>query len=373
MKIGLLSPYCSQNHGTVLQAFALAYKIKQLGKDCEYLNWRLFNTSLLGKISFLLRHPMYLVLAKRNKKLNEKDLDYSFLKEPEFLSIIKKNERFVKINTPVSEKQYYFDTITDAIKDYDKYIVGSDQTWSPDAMYQYSPYYLPFVKKHVKFSYASSMGRAVTEAPFLSFLKKHLKSFKAVSCRDKNNTSVLSTLLNTTVSNVLDPTLLLSKEDWKPYMSKVEKMPPRYIICYILGEKLAIGKYAKKMGEKLGLPVYFIMTRPSSCQYPNVLKDVGASEFLWLIDNCEYLITDSFHGTIFAINFQKQLVAFDKHEGNMYDNGRICDTLEVYGIKQCYMSDFSDSIPAPIDYTAVDTILQNRRKQSLDFLKSIIN
>lgn len=373
MKIGLLSPYCSQNHGTVLQAFALSYKIKQLGHDCEYINWRLFNTSLWGKIKFLLRHPLYIIIARRNKRLNIKDLDYSFLKDPDFLSIIKKNERFVELNTPVSEKQYYLDTITDAIEDYDRYIVGSDQTWCPDAIYQYSPYYLPFVKKHDKFSYASSMGRPVTASPFLSFLKKRLKTFKEVSCRDKNNTSLLSTLLNRTVYNVLDPTLLLDREDWKYYMTKVDNMPSRYILCYILGEKLTIGKYANNLGKKLGIPVYYIMTRPSTCQYSNVLKDVGAAEFLWLIDNCEYLVTDSFHGTIFALNFHKQLVAFDKHEGNMYDNGRIYDILEAYGITQCYMSDLSDNIPSPIDYNSVDEILQNKRKQSLDFLKLIIN
>ena len=372
MKIGLLSPYCSQNHGTVLQAFALSYKIRKLGRDCEYLKWKLFKPSILGKIRFLINHPLFYFLYKRNRKINEKDLDYSFLNEPDFQTIIKKNEDFVKNNTPISEKQYYFDSITDEIADYDQYIVGSDQTWCPDALYQYSVYYLPFVKQKSKYSYACSMGRPVTEKMFMNFLRKRLRKFKSVSCRDLSNAKMLSDLLGKSVPNVLDPTLLLDRDDWKSFMSRVNDMPSHYIVCYILGEKKIIGEYANKMGEKFGLPVYYIMTRPSSCQYQNVLKDVGATEFLWLIDNCDYLVTDSFHGTIFAINFHKQVIAFDKHEGNMYDNGRIKDILESYGIGQCYKTDSLLEMPKEIDYSAVDEILQYRREQSVDYLKSII-
>lgn len=373
MKIGLLSPYCSQNHGTVLQAFALAYKIKLLGKDCEYLRWNLLNPSTWGKVKFLLKHPFFLIRSKQTRKKNSKDLDYSFLREPDFVSIIKKNERFVEENTPVSQKLYYSDDITDALIEYDHFIVGSDQTWCPDALYQYSPYYLPYVNKKIKSSYACSMGRPVDEVNFKKFLKNRLRSFDNVSCRDRSNAIMLSDLLNRSVPNVLDPTLLLNKNEWKPYMAKVENMPERYIVCYILGEKKVIGEYANRMGKELGIPVYYIMTRPSSCQYSNVLKDVGAAEFLWLIDNCEYLVTDSFHGTIFAINFHKQVIAFDKHEGNMYDNGRIKDVLSSYGMEQCYMTDsLNKEFPKAINYCAVDEILQNRRKLSLDYLESII-
>lgn len=372
MKIGILSPYCSQNYGTVLQAFALAFKIKQFGKDCEYIKWRLFDPSLIGKLRFLIKHPLFIILNKWNKKINANDLDYSFLDEPEFQSIIQKNEQFVKENTPVSTEQYYFDSITDDLIYYDRYIVGSDQTWSPDALYQYSPYYLPYITKKNKYSYACSMGRFVTEKPFLSFLKKHLIRFKSISCRDRINSIMLTELLNKNVENVLDPTLLLSKDEWKPYMTRVQGIPEHYILCYILGEKKSIGAYANALGEKLGLPVYFIMTRPSICQYDNVLKQVGVREFLWLIDNCEHLVTDSFHGTIFAINFHKQVIAFDKHESNMYDNGRIKDILMTYGIDHRYIEDISPEIPNPINYSSVEEILQDKREQSLEFLKSIV-
>lgn len=373
MKIGILSPYCSQNYGTVLQAFAFAKVLQNKGVECAYLPWGLFKLSNWGRFSFLLRHPLFLYYQKRNKEHNRNDLSYDFLKEPDFQEIINKNEKFVEENIPVDSQKYYLDNLSTALKYYKKLVVGSDQTWCPDSLYQYSPYYLPGIKNQgKKFSYACSMGTLHVKDQFQIFLKKKLKSFDLISCREESNAEMLSTLLGRDVPSVLDPTLLLNGNDWHHYTTCV-KMPEKYILCYVLGEKDSIGQYAKEMGTRKGLPVYFIMTRPSTCKNENVIKSVGVREFLWLIENCQYLVTDSFHGTIFALNFHRNVMSFDKHEGDSYDNGRIADVLAKFGLSNHYMNSSEYVEPANIDYSKVDSILNNMRKISMEYINRIID
>ena len=372
MKIGILSPYCSQNYGTVLQAFAFAKVLQNKGVECAYLPWGLFKLSNWGRFTFLLRHPLFLYYQKRNKEHNRNDLSYDFLKEPDFQEIINKNEKFVEENIPVDSQKFYLDNLSTALKYYKKLVVGSDQTWCPDSLYQYSPYYLPDIKsKGKKFAYACSMGTLHVNNQFRKFLKKKLKSFDLLSCREESNAEMLSNLLGREVPSVLDPTLLLNRNEWHGYMTPME-MPDKFILCYILGEKECVGQYASELGKRKGLPVFFIMTRPSSCKNENVIKGVGTSEFLWLIDKCQFLVTDSFHGTIFALNFHRNVMSFDKHEGNSYDNGRIEDVLAKFGLSNHYLNSAKYVEPANIDYTKVDSILDNMRKLSMDYINRVI-
>ena len=370
MNIALFSPYLSQNYGTVLQAFALSKQIQDLGVSCEYIDWRYYDLTNKGRTRFFLRHPLYLHYNSKNKSKNKNDLKYDFLKENEYREVIKKNTLFVEHYTPVRKGKVLIDDLNNL--PYDKFIVGSDQTWSPDALYQYSPYYLQSVKdSNRKYSYACSMGKNDIPIKFQKFLKKKLKSFNRISCREEVNCAMLRNLLHKEVSCVVDPTLLLNHEQWKSYMKPVE-MPKEYVICYILGEKKCIRDYAIELGKKNGLPVYFIATRPCDVPKEQLLTGLGVQEFLWLIDNSSHLVTDSFHGTIFAINFGKNMSSFDKHPGAMYDNGRIQGVLSDYHIEDHYLKDDSQTIPGLINFDEVNRILQEKRDYSLDYLKDII-
>ena len=374
MKIALFSPFSSQNYGTVLQAFALSKAIKKLGADCEYITWRHCKPSVKHRIWFLLKHPSYYFLHIKNKKHNKADLQYSFLTSPDYISIVQKNKEFVDEYTPVNPVLYTYDELRLLENKYDKFIVGSDQTWTPDHLYQFSPYYLSFIKNiRKKFSYACSMGRTNLPVYFVKYLRYRLKSFDMLSCREKENTELLSNALCKKVYHVVDPTLLLDKTEWQNYMTPIPNMPQKFVLCYILGEKECIGDYAEFLGNKKGFPVYYILTRPAHAHRENVLKSVGVQEFLWLINNCQYLVTDSFHGTIFAINFGKEMISFDKFEGDMYDNGRIQNILSLFGIESHYMRVYEERIPSDIDYVKVNALLDAKKRDSLSYLNSIVN
>lgn len=370
MNIALFSPYLSQNYGTVLQAFALSKKIRDFGVSCEYIDWCYYDLSFTGRLRFLLRHPLYPYYDWRRKRRNRYDLKYGFLNDSDYREVIRKNTLFVEQFTPIYKGKVRIDDFNRL--PHDKFIVGSDQTWTPDGLYQYSPYYLQSIKDSgKKYSYASSMGRNEIPVAFQSFLKKNLSQFNKLSCREEPNCSLLSQLLKKEVSCVVDPTLLLNHDDWKAYMTPV-KMPEKYILCYALGEKPCIRDYAEEMGQKKGLPVYYIVTRPLDVPKERQLTGIGVQEFLWLIDNTELLVTDSFHGTIFAINFGKNMASFDKHPGKMYDNGRIQNVLVSYGIENHHMKDDAHSEPGEINYETVHTILEDKRSFSANYLNNII-
>ena len=217
------------------------------------------------------------------------------------------------------------------------------------------------------------MGRTNLPVYFVKYLRYRLKSFDMLSCREKENTELLSNALCKKVYHVVDPTLLLDKTEWQNYMTPIPNMPQKFVLCYILGEKECIGDYAEFLGNKKGFPVYYILTRPAHAHRENVLKSVGVQEFLWLINNCQYLVTDSFHGTIFAINFGKEMISFDKFEGDMYDNGRIQNILSLFGIESHYMRVYEERIPSDIDYVKVNALLDAKKRDSLSYLNSIVN
>ena len=374
MKIALFAPYCSQNHGTVLQAFALSKAIELLGHSCEYIDWCYYKLTKWERIKFLLRHPLYIYYFRKNQKKNSKDLSYSFLNVGEYVTILSKNKLFCKKYTPHTGYTYALDELYQIENLYDKIVVGSDQTWSPNALYQYSPYYLSFVRdSSKKVSYACSLGTMNLPNSFIAFLKKKLTSFNKLSCREQTNTALLRGLLRKDVLCVLDPTLLFGKDIWSKYFLPVNNMPTKYILCYILGEKSIISEYAELLSKKKRLPVFYILTRPVYEKKTNVLSKVGCQEFLWLIANCEILVTDSFHGTIFALNFGRNFISFDKHpSNNSFDNGRLLEVLTDFKLESHYHLDEDQSMPIDIDYEQINDLLKTKRQQSLAYLKSIL-
>lgn len=371
MKIGLLSPYYSHNYGTVLQAFALEYYLENKGHKCEYIQYCLFN-NFWEKILFVFFHPFSLFRFYKNKKQNTNALKYDYLRTNDYMQILVKNQKFCEQYINISPNINTYLNVKRLNKDYDLFIVGSDQTWSPEIIYNYSVFFLPFVESSTKkASYACSFGTSNIDVQYKKFLRKTLSTFKHVSCRDKKNTDMLTSLLHKPVTNVIDPTLLLNKYDWSKYMKSVN-MPPKYILCYILGEKQCITEYANIVAKEKGLPVFHILTRPCHENNPNVLKGIGCQEFLYLVANCELLVTDSFHGTIFSINFQKNFVSFDKYEGISYDNGRLADVLREFNLLDHYHVDTDFSYPSEIDYRQVNSILETKRKDSMQYLNNVL-
>lgn len=371
-KIALLSPFISHNYGTVLQAFALQKVINDTGKNCEYITTGFYN-NLIEKVLFIAKNPLFLIRLIKKRFGNRKLLKYNHLNGWKYRQISIKNKRFVKEFVRYSTTLYTPNQYRLLNEEYDKFIVGSDQTWSPEIDYHYSPFFLPFVNdKRKKCSYGCSFGTTLIDKFYRQFMKQSLMDFSYLSCRDVSNTKMLNSLLNKKVYNVLDPTLLIDKFEWNKFMTKVE-IPNQYILCYILGKKKCISEYADFLSQSINIPVYYILTRPEYENKENILSNIGCQEFLYLIAHCLYLVTDSFHGTIFSINFEKNFESFDKYDSGTGDNGRILDILKEFGLEKHYHRDEDLTMPTSIDYSIVRPKIAEKRKSSIDYLYTIIS
>lgn len=368
-EIGLISYHSGHNYGTMLQAFALQYYINSIfeGK-VEYINY------VDGKP---FKEADWSV---RIKKIQDKfslgffPLLYSFLYRRKLDETKNSFDRFLSNYIRVSDKSYSsFDELKQNPPIYDTYIVGSDQTWNPTFLKNNLAYFLGFVDDpSKKNSYASSIGVYSLNSETKKIYSEYLNMFNAISCREILGCRVLESFLDRSVEHVLDPTLLLTSDDWKKFERRYE-MPERYVLCYSLGYKKNVRSFAKRLAEEHRMPVYYIASTYLDMQKKNCLFGIGPQEFLFLLRRASFVCTDSFHGTIFSINFEKNFYSFFKRNGDEKnsDNSRILSVLQEFSL-QNRLKDNSFIEEVDINYDIVRSYLEKRRIQSITYLKSIL-
>lgn len=368
-KVALLSVHDQPNYGSMLQAYALAEAIRREGYDVEYLNYSTAHKpysffSIVRKLISVAQH----LLGKNN--------EYSFLTSDSFINTMKAFSVFHNQYIPVSERKYYWNNVKKClnVNDYCNYIVGSDQVWSPLLYSQRRPYFLDFAKLPKRNSYASSIGVTNITDQYKDILRSKLSLFDNLSCRERRGVTLLSEMTGKDVKYVLDPTLLLCPQDWDGIVCEPNISTP-YILVYLLGEKEEPLAFANVVGTMNKMPVYIIQTRPKYCNICNSIPDVGPSEFVGLIKNASCVITDSFHGTLFSINYHVNFYSFAKRPGGLSvnDNTRIPDFLTELGLQSRFQPDDDPQILPDIDYHQVDKSLELLRKTSIEYLRKILN
>ena len=222
-KIGVLTIINVNNYGAELQAFALVKKLEKIGFDAEIINYLFY------------KNPRYKKTSISKPIKNIKTVDY--LKEiiypyynsiksiPYFKSKKVRDQKFLKFHqcyTKMSEEYRSLNELYKKYKDYDVYLVGSDQVWNPNSKTNLEPYLLSFVKENkIKASYASSFGVNEIDHKYHQFYNNFLKRFQQISVREKSGIDVLKSITKRKdVDWVLDPTFLLSKSDWLDYQSE---------------------------------------------------------------------------------------------------------------------------------------------------------
>lgn len=368
MKIGLISYHSEPNYGTMLQAFALSKALNILGVENEYV--RYYCSSRKSVIFKILRTIVRIVIPAKSSQ-------FDFFQGKEFASTLKAFNKFHEVYIPTSKEEYFINTVKEANCLYDKFIVGSDQTWS-EYMNRSgaTANFLNFVTDNSKKnSYAPSLGSLTISDEFADTLKRNLHSFNHLSCREKQNCEKLSLLIGKDVKYVLDPTLLLSIKEWNDIAVTPNLPTKKYILAYILGEKDCIGEYAESLGQKTGLPVYYILTRPKYLNKNKCLKGVGPAEFVGLVRGAAYVVTDSFHGTAFCLNYGTQVYCFTKREnitdGTALDNDRIKLLLSEFGLENRLKDDGDTTIENDYNPQKYQEHLEYLRNSSWDYLKSI--
>ena len=346
MFIGILTFLNANNYGAVLQAFSLYNKLKCMGFDVEMIDYR-----------------CPIIEAKHSASLSNRKSIKSKLIGFIYNKIFRKRrKKFEMFRTQLPKSRAYTpNDIEQANDQYDLFITGSDQVFNFTLTGHDETFFLDFVEsKNKKISYAASMGKFIDSEK--DTYAKLLKDFRLLSVREKSTAEQIENKLGIPCSNVPDPVFLHSAEEWKALMGvHTEKRQKPYVLIYTLFESAELYRLAKEYAKKNNYKVIAITKALRPGGFADVfVRDAGPKEFLSLIMNAAYVVTDSFHGTAFSIIFGKQLkIVMPPNAQN-----RIVDLLNELGIGR----DFSS-----IDYTQVNKKLDVYRNKGIDFLKSINN
>ena len=302
-KIGTITFHSAYNFGSVLQTYALQEFCKNIAKEsnCE-IEYDVINLRLD------IQKELYAVYRK-NKNIT--NVVRNILTSPYKKEIEEKNKRFENfINEKLNITREY-NTLEDLQKEklnYDYLISGSDQIWNTIAPDFTWAYYLPFDNtKSKKISYAASFGSIGINNNDRDRIIKLLADYDFLSVREEENQKILQNELNKQVELNVDPTMLLTKKEWKNLIGESKNKLGKYILFYTLYPKKEVIELAKRISKILKLPIVVTKFNNQKDYFNNFIKkyNSGPIEFLQLIDNAELVISSSFHGNIFSILLEK--------------------------------------------------------------------
>ncbi len=366
-KIGIMTWYHYRNYGTALQATALYKVISDLGYNPSLIKYMPVGNVLekmtvkkffIKGYNWFLSHvfcPMYY---------------HNDVKEKLFTTYL--NERITETEPVISN-----DDFSKLNKKFDAFVCGSDQIWSP--LNYNDKYYLSFVSDpNKKVAYAPSMGVSEIADPKVKRrITSLLKDFKHLSVREKQGAAIIKELTGRDAKIVLDPTLLLTAEEWDAFadISSTQKLKRPYIFCYYLGKPSKYKKTVKAAAKKWNMPVYEIPTVRDRGGYAKFPFEVGPSEFVSLIKNASFVFTDSFHGMVFSIIYKIPFAVFERFEKNdpRNQNSRIYSIIELLGLQNRMVNVVERERiynMSEMDYTDPYLSLAKLKEQSLEYLKN---
>ena len=251
---------------------------------------------------------------------------------------------------------------------YDYVVVGSDQVWHnwSETMKELEYFYLRFVDENKRVNYAPSFGVLEIAPEFIEVNKKFLNCFKKLSCREKDGCELIKNLTGREALHVLDPSMLLTSEDYMKIARKPNfEVPQHYALSYVLGGIIDTHKSLLENVQK-NLPIIDIYN-----DFENLERYLtGPEEFVWLIAHADLILTDSFHGNAFSINFKKNFVSLICPNDKSH---RIESLLSSFCLSNRIYNNDGKIPEGEIDYDSVYEKLNAMREISLNYLKDCLN
>lgn len=300
-KIGILTYHACFNYGACLQAYALQQTIKKKYQNCKIIDYQ-------SKKLIDINHPF----CKFPK--HPKELIKNLTRLPYYSQLIKRQElfeSFINHELDLSQRCSDDEAVQQECENYDCIVCGSDQTWNldPSIRYETPLYYLNFPKKQKRITYATSFGSWVNDFHTREQeVMPWIKAFDYLSMREESGVELLRNK-GLKCEWVLDPTLLLQCEDYDKIANKRIIQEP-YVLLFSWNGAAEAVAIAKAVSKKLGCKAYYIVPPPRAmfCGIERKL-DVGPKEFLSLIKHADFVVTNSFHGTVFSTIYQKPFIS----------------------------------------------------------------
>ena len=368
MKIDVITRHSVPNYGSLLQSYATQKAIEKLGHESEIINYTRYEERYENLANTLIK-------GKKWEKNIILRCIYKVIQTPNYTRQYKKFAEYRKNFLKETCNEYgNIDELKNNLPLADIYCSGSDQIWGKIGSSEYDEaYFLEFARDKKCISYASSFGKTELNNSLINKLRNMLSKYSSILVREDSAKELLKDQKFENVEQVLDPTLLLDKEEWSKLANKsCKKLPKNYVLVYQLHDNKKFDKYAKKFAKEKRMkllrvsPSIFHITRSGKLVYlPNQY------DFLNLFKNANYVLTDSFHATVFSIIFNRNFIDIlpENNTGT-----RIESILRLFKINNKILNSFEDfnSIDYEIEWNSVNKIMKSEREKSVELLKEAI-
>lgn len=367
MKIDIITRHGTSNYGSLLQTYATQIILSNLGYDSEVIDYIKYEERGKNKAETFL---------KRSKIWNKNRftrLIYKIIQTPNHVIMYNKFKKF-RMNLLKMTKEYgSLEELKKYCPEADIYCTGSDQVWGKIGTDEFDKtYFLDFVPQNKKcISYSASFGNDDICSNLKKELQKLLEKYDNLMVREESAIRIIEKYTNKSAKLVLDPTLLLSTEQWQNMTTKI-KETEKYILVYQLHDNKDFERYAKKFSIYKRLKLIRISPSIHNIFKTGKLKWLPSpEEFITYFANAEYILTDSFHATVFSLIFNKRFINILPSTTGT----RIINILDIVGLQDRILKDFDDfkSIDRYIDFKKINKIIEKKRDESLDMLKKALN
>lgn len=367
-KVGILTITDGANYGNRLQNYAMQVFLTSLDLDVETIQRETPRDKHgIVLLKYLVKENIKRLIGRKNTYFALRERKRKFL---EF------NRKYIKFsNVCLSNNQ-----APEGLKNqYDYFICGSDQIWNANfdvVKCDIKNHLAAFAYPHQRIAFAASFGTNSIAPGFEEVFQNELSEFKAIAVREDAGKKIVDSVTGKNATVVLDPTLLLNKNEWIAIEKKAEYIHgEKYIVTYFLGGRnQRIQSFLQKIAKKenariINLEIEFIQD--------GLIEDrdvflTTPDEFIWLIHHAEYVLTDSFHASVFSIIFQKSFLVYQRiaAEKDNDMSSRIDTLLSKFNLLECRDNiDNPTKLPFKPDYSAVDSQLETERKKAINFLK----
>nr|WP_243424376.1 polysaccharide pyruvyl transferase family protein [Gemmiger formicilis] len=372
MRVGLLTFHRAYNYGAVLQCYALNYTLNKLGYECKVIDYwpDYFKNNYYITKKFSFRHPpvktwlrhirVSRILKRRNKNFEKFIQNYILITEKTFET----HEQLLNGKIP-----------------FDIFVTGSDQVWH-NRCAEFDPVYflaLECFKSKPRFSYAASFGMQQVPTDLRDEYIKRLQGYRKYSVREKSGQVILKDLLNVNANVNCDPTLLLSREEWKKIEDQNMPISNPYVLVYYVKKTKRLQDKAYEFAKKHNCDVICVACNMEVSALRGqaekkrgfiIKNDVAPSDFIQLVDNAKMVFTNSFHGTIFSLIFKKDCFLELKHLDGSFNN-RVIELLESLSFQNIKGEDELELQSEKVDWNTVEKAWADLRDHALDYLKSM--
>lgn len=367
-KVAIMTWYNYYNFGTALQVTALSKVINNLGYEASVINYTPHEKVISLNKNY---KDIKLYANKINKKLK-------MLKNREVADDEKKYnfKKFIDENIKLTDECMIDSQLYNLNCLYDAFVCGSDQIWAPSCFN--SKYFLDFVENPQKMiSYAPSIGLSEIKDIYIkNRMKECISRFEYLSIREEQGKVLIRELCDRQAEVVLDPTLLLTSEQWDEIADK-PRDEDKYILCYFLGNNKDTWAHVNLISKEMGLKIKILpVFKKDYSRGFEVVKGAGPSEFLGLLKNASFVCTDSFHGTLFSIIYNRPFFTYERfsNKDNNSQNSRIYNILSITNLEGRLVKDKKQVINNLLECDFKDAIsrLDVKRKESLQYLEQAL-